>query len=492
MFNVMIVEDSKPIVRNIKRKIEEADSRLQVTHVAYNGAEALSILEREHIDIVFTDIRMPKMDGLTFVQEAKQRQSSAHFFILSGFDDFQYARRAIQLEVCEYLLKPLDSAELTPALTRTIEQLLVARRETMELQTKRMLNSIHSIDDQVQPFQAQYYQVAIVRNGYFQSGEQAVDRKQLYDYCHTYLPCSSCVIADTPASSEIAILIGSEENNDDFSTSIEALYDKLRESYPIVQVALSTIETDYERLKSHYLRLTSQLNQQVRLGTQLILPHMKTAAAEMAEHNTIEEILKIKIQSHIRHARLDALKLELSQLIQHWEQHSTPVNHIQMILHKLNDLTGEQLDDDSEPIESILLQCLSYSALKARCIERFTALAQRVGAHSNPKIELLEMVEAFCKANLHRQINMQELSRQLNYSSTYIIRIVKEAQGMTPIEYFNHLKIEEASRLISDNDSLLIKDVADRLGFSDQHYFCKVFKQFTGYSPSEYRKRTLV
>ena len=106
----MIVDDDKAL-RYVYRKMrvwEQYD--FQVTAEAANGKQALQILESQEIDIVFTDIRMPKMDGIELV---KQMQSCEHIPLtvaISGYDDFDYARQAISEGVDEYLLKPIIKA----------------------------------------------------------------------------------------------------------------------------------------------------------------------------------------------------------------------------------------------------------------------------------------------------------------------------------------------------------------------------------------------
>ena len=128
MFYAMVIEDSKPIARDIKRQVEAAHPRVRVTAVVYNGLEALQLLKEHPVDLVITDIRMPRMDGLTFIAEAKRLRPQLKFVILSGYSDFDYARQAIQLGVSDYLLKPLVQSELSTILERLVSEIETKRR----------------------------------------------------------------------------------------------------------------------------------------------------------------------------------------------------------------------------------------------------------------------------------------------------------------------------------------------------------------------------
>ena len=84
---------------------------------------------------------------------------------------------------------------------------------------------------------------------------------------------------------------------------------------------------------------------------------------------------------------------------------------------------------------------------------------------------------------------MQDISDEFNISSSYISRLMKMYYNNSPMDYYNRLKIEEAKILLSRNPDMLVKDIAEILGFNDQHYFSKVFKMQYGLSPVDYKNK---
>jgi two-component system response regulator YesN len=112
LYTLVLVDDEEEVRQAIIHKLDWESIGFQVIGYADNGEDALEIAERLRPDVVLTDIKMPFMDGLTLSRRLKQISKDIKIIIYSGFDDFEYAKEAIKLEVEEYILKPIDAAEL--------------------------------------------------------------------------------------------------------------------------------------------------------------------------------------------------------------------------------------------------------------------------------------------------------------------------------------------------------------------------------------------
>lgn len=123
-FSVIVVDDEKLILKNIVRNIEEADSSFKVVATARNGAEALELVKEYTPHVVFTDIRMPVLDGLELTFLIDQQFPSIKKVIVSGYDDFNYAKSALKNNVSDYLLKPINNDELKTLLLSLRQSLL--------------------------------------------------------------------------------------------------------------------------------------------------------------------------------------------------------------------------------------------------------------------------------------------------------------------------------------------------------------------------------
>ena len=123
MKKVMLVEDEELILQGIFNIIDWNALGLEVVHMAHNGQEALEMWEKEPVDIAVSDITMPVMDGLTLLRVLREKEEKVRFIILSGYDEFEYARTAIRLGVESYILKPINEEELERQLKETVEKL---------------------------------------------------------------------------------------------------------------------------------------------------------------------------------------------------------------------------------------------------------------------------------------------------------------------------------------------------------------------------------
>ena len=130
MIKVVIVEDEELIRQGMKLTMEWEKFDCRVIGEAADGEEGMEIIERLKPDIVFTDIRMPKMSGLSMVEQIKD-STNAKFIILSGYDEFNYAKKAINLGASGYLLKPIDDDEFEEVLKNTVEKIKAEKQNVV-------------------------------------------------------------------------------------------------------------------------------------------------------------------------------------------------------------------------------------------------------------------------------------------------------------------------------------------------------------------------
>ena len=124
MLNLLVVDDEMVILHGIVKIIREGKTPFTRIESALDACEALSVMEDFAPDLIITDIHMPEMNGLELIQEVKERGVCDRFIILTGHDEFEYARQAIRHQVIDYLLKPINKAELLDLLRNIAKTIL--------------------------------------------------------------------------------------------------------------------------------------------------------------------------------------------------------------------------------------------------------------------------------------------------------------------------------------------------------------------------------
>lgn len=116
MYRVILVDDERMILEGLRRVVPWAELGCEVVGTASNGLEGLACIREKRPDILFTDIRMPNMDGLRMIAALKSEYPDLQIAVLTAFRDFEYAQTALNLGVCRYLLKPSKMDELNEAI----------------------------------------------------------------------------------------------------------------------------------------------------------------------------------------------------------------------------------------------------------------------------------------------------------------------------------------------------------------------------------------
>ncbi len=121
---MLIVDDDWMITDSLKHMDEWLDLNIDVVGSAENGEEALFWLQKEKVDIILTDIRMPEMDGISLTKHIYNEQIKTNVIIMSGFEEFTYAQEALRYNARGYLLKPIDIIELLETVNKVLQEYL--------------------------------------------------------------------------------------------------------------------------------------------------------------------------------------------------------------------------------------------------------------------------------------------------------------------------------------------------------------------------------
>lgn len=283
MYRILIVEDESEMRSLLVGYIRRSQPDLEVVGSAVNGKEALQLAEERHPDIVITDIAMPIMDGLVFLQEAAQRGLPFKTIIISGYDEFAYAKKAVALGVSEYLLKPFDPMELETVLNKikddlNKQQILLDNMELLQEKVEEgaSLLKAHTLravlegreekrpTNEILDTSADYYCICLLKLPFYMGSERWNTQKQENVDELVTLLSASCLPKEIRAqglnmagNGVILALFGSAEERRTFFLAVKSGMEHLQKSmaryYGIrVVCIIGGVYDTWEQLKDSY------------------------------------------------------------------------------------------------------------------------------------------------------------------------------------------------------------------------------------------------
>lgn len=135
----VVIIDDEPIICNLIKRLGEWDRlNLEIVGSATDGLEGYRLIRELHPDIVLLDIRMPGLDGLELIEKCSEEKLTSRFIIISGYQEFEYAKKAIHFNISDYLVKPIDREELNMALKKSCLAIEEAQQKQTALQSLQM------------------------------------------------------------------------------------------------------------------------------------------------------------------------------------------------------------------------------------------------------------------------------------------------------------------------------------------------------------------
>lgn len=512
MIKVLIVEDEPPILRNIQHMIQAVSPDFAIAGCAYHGREALGIMDSIKPDVVISDIRMPVMDGLTLISHIKQMYPDIICVILTGYQEFEYAKKAIELGVFDYILKPLSETNVRSVLQK-ISGILQSRRQEAEYS---FLHSIITREPGTKP-------AAVINPGYSEYilmlscagplpiavSDDLAPVRSFWDHADIQRKAaelqtedSKVWVFDGRTAADYYFLFTSNQDIDaKFGIFLERLCVVLEnDRIPMTHVISPVIKnTDDVRNSAHTLRLC--LSRSIRIGMPQIL-HVGKAATD---ENLIDSSF-LSIDSRHERSLLHSFeqgnavlfKATLQKLFEHWQEAKYP----QALVERLLNLLLVQCcriapGNSSLPISSLefeineaLVSSYDYTTFFLNVWPLFAALfhtKEQGEDETCGNMEIMRKVELYINENYFEPITHQLLSENFGLVPSYLSKLFKAYKGVSPSRYLTALRIEKAKELLALRPEVLTKDIAAAVGYSDAHYFSRIFKKETGFWPSEYK-----
>jgi len=434
MYQMLIVDDEKEIREGLFAWPWE-ELNVQALGRCAHGLEALQFLSSTPVDIVMSDIRMPFMDGIELMEVLKRQYPFIHVIILSGYSDFEYARKAIQLGAVDYLLKPIvfeDMVHCVKKLTARLEEKKQAEQRMAYLELKN------------------------------QQLSRVLREKFLNDLFHG--PLATSDLEQYGAEGEVLL----EETThtaavlrmDRLKTKEMSLSKHERELIPF---SLDNILSDFWDAPGQRYHLVNRQN----------------ADTYLLSKGLPDQDMYKKLMVHL--LRYKGLFKSTFSIVS-----GPPVAGPEFIYKSVEAALSQMTDNVSN---TILISEQTIISLDKD-------LVQTASLIDDPRIEssdstedglVLTKAKQYIKKNYNRSLTLGEVAEQVYLSPGHLSTLFKKS-GTTFLKYLTDIRMNQARKMMFELQ-YNIYEIAEKVGYSDPAYFSELFKKHTGMSPNEYRKQ---
>lgn len=399
MWRLVVADDEPKIRRGIENVLNWKEFNIEIVGEAEDGEIALEVIKEKKPDIIFLDINMPFLNGLNLLQKLKDIHNNSIVIIISGYDDFSYAQKALQFNVFDYILKPVNKKKMEEIIVKAVDKLNEIKKENNHLEwIKKQINE----------------NINVLKKNFFSEW------------------------------------LNNKLSDEEVLKEMEFFNIKFEESIGIIVV-----------------RLIDKLN------IEIVDKKWNAELLEFAVENLLEEKFK---QLNIKFIFNDDKKnIVLISTIDEMIEWITITDKLDMEIQKYLkcNVIVEQANVSNGilNIKNAYLKIINSVEEKKKC--------------SHMVLLTIKYIEENYYLN---DLNISNISDKLEVTSSYLSKLLKKETGLSFIDYLTNIRIKKAMYIMED-PTIKIYDVAELVGYSNQHYFCRAFKKVVGVSPTEYKRR---
>lgn len=529
MYNLLIVDDEPRHRDGLANLISKLKPNYQVFK-AKNGNDALTIMANHKIDIVFSDIRMPQMDGLQLLERLESYEKPPILVILSGYRQFEYAQKAISLGVCEYLLKPIDIATMDNTLDK-IEKAMLANQtqlqeneytitklnQTLPIYNDHLMNQwvLGHLEGnsllEVQKLLPLINKGTVLlteinslksthRSDEFQTRQlvkENVERtlEASSESVSFYLEDRRSILVTVVSTN--ACDIRSAETLDKMRTCIQ----ELKEFDLDITMALGTeCEDVIRQVNNSFADAKRALSYQFFLGSAILiaLDDIIPAASEklLTKYREEEELLDAVRESdkgkaiRLIHAIFDKQISNGLPLPDSFREFI-----LRIILHLVHHFKDVMLEDYYKELlrktEDTIKNSTFFLTMRDTVSEMLNDMIDNILNTRNWKKEMIiKTCLQFIEENYAEDLFLESMASKFYFNTSYFSHYFKVNTGISFSQYLLRTRLRKGKEFLEESD-FKIYEISKLIGFKDTKYFNRVFKKEFGVTPEEYRRIAL-
>ncbi|AGC67190.1 two component transcriptional regulator, AraC family [Thermoclostridium stercorarium subsp. stercorarium DSM 8532] len=511
MYTLLIADDERAVREGISKAIRWSDIGINRVLLAANGKEAYDIILKEKPNIVLTDIIMPVLTGIELVEKVRPLMPETQFIILSGYNEFSYAQKAIQNEVLQYLLKPCDADSIKGSVQKAVSR--IQNIEKKERFIESMKENVEKLLPQAREqffrdlFQGSpnirslepYEKLFDLHEGPYRMLLFKIDE---YDYVKLLALKSLveqnfgagnvtvCIIINT-----YVVLLTGMTDFDSLSRMVEKIQKQCLSVYNVEPTVAISSEGVISNAAQMFREVKDIVKFEFYLGEGKIITkddvNVFRADYSLNSDTQIEEL-----SAAIRSGNVDLVRCIINTIFNSYRINGFDINRVRACGIELYIIIIKHCEDCeiSKRIKNItkINECNTVSEIKDFILNTATALAKKTyDSVISGQNRVIEKVIRYVHENIHDEnLTLQYIASKILYLNVdYLGKLFKKETGMRFSQYLLKVRMEKAKELIKQSPGdIKIYEIANATGFAgNPSYFARVFKKYTGCLPKEFK-----
>lgn len=532
MYRVMIVDDEALVREAVKEQMNWSELGYRCVADCEDGLEALEYMEHTKPDVVLTDINMPFMDGLELTREISARYPGVKVIILTGFDDFEYARQAVKLKAYDFVLKPISAAELGQVFLKLrqeldmettkaqdLEQLQKKVQESWPLLKERFLEQLvaspmpwNEVEEKCAYFRLEWtgsylIEIAVEVDELLLDKpaaphDQILLRFAVFNIAQEIVGERQGAVTFRDREGRILILL-SQDHADQLQDAAMMIAEQIRDSvnqYLPVSISIGIGHSCHlTNIPTAHQSSLSALNYKFIYGSNEVIRITDMEKRSRPELLSLVEWEKMMV-SKLKTGAIEETEEWIEQMLSGFRNQLFPVEACKLfiqrlvlsIIHTVYEIGGDTsglLGKESNLLAEVAqFTSLHDIGLWLKQLCRNTVLSIRSAREDYSSLQVTKAVAYVQQHYKDTDLSLSSVCKHISMSNSYFSTLFKNRTGMSFVEFVTSERMEKAKELLKFS-SLKSFEIAHEVGFNDPHYFSGTFKKYTGMAPTEYRHK---
>jgi len=499
---ILIADDEDYAREGLMESIDWDELGIDEVMQASNGLEALKIAKWFHPDIVLTDIRMPKMDGIAFTTQLLENSRESRVIFISGYMEIEYLKSAIRLSIVDYIEKPIDLAELRKALVKAVREVRENRRNQEAVENQRdirqqtLVSLLCSKESDVRTIEKLAREIAFPLNTFyvcifiqhpFREPPRAGDMEKILEILQSRQ--GKALGRYDREKRQFQMILSLQEGK---QYQVMPICGVLLEAFPTSWIGAGMDARDYRRICKSCRTAAAAVNCAFYQPEQRVF----RVNEEILRKNTIEpgvygEFLQVLAgaPNTLRKWFQDLFDELRKNIYCPKEQVYTLMTSLLMELYrKYPELYGRHPAIDSEEqIPPVLAGMESLQEME-ELLDKLLSWVQERDEKKEGYSRIVQGAMDYVSQHYgEKDLSVARLADHLHFSQAYLNVLFKQEMKVTIKQYISSFRLERA-KLLLERDFYKVTEIAERCGYANANYFAKVFREATGMTPAEYRK----